>query len=515
MNLARFGLLKNSEGAMEPEGGIELVEITEREAMNAPYRGISKFESKEELLGRAQTLGAILTTSFNSQLYSNTVSRSASTPTSSLAQFEPNFTPVDMTMSVTPIRPKKKRKYVKHVKKTSKKFVAKTKKKLGILDFGKPVISTFKKGDDRGIRFHLSADEVLELFPKKNNADKLDKNLFARNVVWQLYLLAKTDPPEFMKKGCNMRTIFYLFKPTLTNSGIFTDDSEKTKKQKKKDDGDIDSFYGNFTRAVQKLVLEGLISYRDLYIDDDRKPFRFLPPARFNTHILLLAEKKAYVGRFMTLASRYGVMSQITRGRSTYLMTDTMLTEMFDLGYDFSKNLNILSFCDFDPVGTSIPIHFVKHLAKLGFHNVNHFAQYGDLIHKFETDDKDENDDPIYEDVPQIRPSLDIVNPLEFDAKTRRRMRHKLKSNLRNDPSTKKWSLATGGVTGTGKNTTYAISAEQFIPYIEEELEKKITPLLSVPEEMVGLSSRLRLLTRELQRHIGIRAYQKAKGIRD
>ena len=68
-----------------------------------------------------------------------------------------------------------------------------------------------------------------------------------------------------------------------------------------------------------------------------------------------------------------------------------------------------------------------------------------------------------------------------------------------------------GGVTGTGRNTKYAISAEQFLPYINEQLEKKIAPLLAVPSEEVGLSSSLKALTRALQRHIGIRALKQAQ----
>ena len=57
-----------------------------------------------------------------------------------------------------------------------------------------------------------------------------------------------------------MRTIFYLFKPVLTANKIFSDNTEKTKSEKKKDKGDIDSFYGTFTNAVQALVLKGLVS---------------------------------------------------------------------------------------------------------------------------------------------------------------------------------------------------------------------------------------------------------------
>jgi hypothetical protein len=498
VNLERFGLIKNDQGAIEPEGAGELVEVTEHEALNTSAE-IYKYDSVQELLDRARTLAANLPASLTAQFYSNAHHHAQSTRSAGLWR------------AIEPIPPRRRRKYVKHEKKTSKEYVEKTKKKLGILDFSKPPITIVQKKDEVYFSFHLTAEQVLELFAKKNNAKKLDKNLFARNIVWQLYLLARDgEPPEFMAKGCNMRTIFYLMKPTLTANKIFTDNTEKTKKEKEKDAADIDSFYGNFTNAVQALVLQGLISYRDLFILDDRKPFRFLPPSRFNTHIILLAEKKAYLGRFLAYASKYGVMAQITTGRSTYLMADTMLTEMFDLGYDFSKDLTILSFCDFDPVGSSIPYHFTKHLRKLGFHNVTQFEQYGNEEYYLDTGKKRKGR-KVYEKVYQRRSCLDIVNPLEFEPETRERMRHAIKPDQRDDYSTVKWAKITGGVTGTGRNTKYAISAEQFLPYVTAHLEEKIAPLLTVPSEEVGLSSSLKALTRALQRHIGIRALKQAQ----
>lgn len=494
MNLARFGLIKNDNGAIESEGASTLVEVPEREALSQNSANIYKYDSPQELSSRASYLGAKLSPGLWAQLYSDVVCQGP-----------------DSIHVPPPIPPKRKRKYVKHEKKTSKAYIEKAKEKLGIVDFDKPVL----KEKDKALHFALNSEEVLSLFPKEKNPEKLDKNVFARNIVWEIYKLSQSGkPPEFMLEGCNMRTIFYLFKPALTVNKIFTDNTEKTKKEKSQDEGDIDSFYGNFTRAVQTLVLEGLISYRDLYIDDDRKPFRFLPPARFNTHILLLAEKRSNLGRFLTLASKYGVMAQITRGKSTYLMADTMLTEMYELEYDFSKNLNILSFCDFDPVGSYIPFHFVKHLRQLGFHNVNSFEQYGDKVHRVDTGEKYANGRKKYVKVHQRRECLDIVNPHDFDAETRQRMRHVLKASQRDDLQTVKWTRMTGGVTGTCRNTKYGISAEQFLPYVNDELDKKIKPLLDIPPEEVGLSSSLKVLSRALQRHIGIRAFLKAQELR-
>ena len=475
MNLARFGLVKNEKRQIVPEG-YELVDIPEKEALRSSARTY-KYESMQELYDLTQTLGA----------HHAAIAQFQRDALFSRIAHDPN----------TPIPPRQKRKYVKHEKKTSKDFVKKTKKKLGLIDLPKSILK-------------MAAEEVLELFSKDGDGKKLDKNLFARNVVWHFYrLILAGKPPDFSEQGCNIRTIFYVLKPILTANRIFTDNTEKTKKGKEKDDNDIASFYGNFSKAFQDMVIAGIVSYKDFNIVDDRKYFRFLPPARFNTHIILLGEKKAFVGRFMALASKYGTIGQITRGRSTILMTDTMLTEMFELGYDFSRSISILSFCDFDPVGTSIPYHFVKHLKMLGFYNINHFEQYGNKVMRRKTGER--NGKPVYKKIEQRRPCLDIVNPHDFDSDTRSRMRHVLKASLRDNPSTADWAFITGGVTGTGKNTRYAISAEQFLPYVSEHLERKLKPLLLVPQEQVGLTTTLINLTRALQRHIGIRAVMEAR----
>ena len=218
MNLARFGLLKNDKGAIEPEGASQLVEVSEQEALSQNSPHVYKYDSAQELSDHASHLGAKLSPGLYAQLYSDVVCQGP-----------------DSLFIPPPIPPRRKRKYVKHEKKTSKEYVEKTKKKLGILDFSKPPITIVQKKDEVFFSFHLTAEQVLELFAKKNNAKKLDKNLFARNIVWQLYLLARDgEPPEFMAKGCNMRTIFYLMKPTLTANKIFTDNTEKTKKEVQK-----------------------------------------------------------------------------------------------------------------------------------------------------------------------------------------------------------------------------------------------------------------------------------------
>ena len=456
MNLARFELLKDDDGKIIPDGTPVLVEVSEREAL-ASSVDTHKVESLEEVFHLAKSLNIL---SFKGPS----------------ARFAASFLPASGQRALDkPIPPRRKRKYVKREKKTSKEFVEKMKTKYGLLDLDSPV-------DEMGPK------ELLRYFPK-SSGEEVDKNLFARNVVWSFYRrILAGQPPDFVKEGCNMRTIFYLMKNVFTQNRVF--------------DG-IDSFYGNFSKAVKTLVLAGLISYKDFNIMDDRKVYRFLPTAEFNTHIILLAEKKSAVGRFTALANKYQVVSQITTGRSTLVMTDTMLTEMFELGYDLNKNLTILSYCDFDPVGTSIPFHFVKHLNDLGFYSVNEFTQYGDKTMRRQTGTR--KGKPIYKTITQRRPCLDIINPHDFDSDTRNAMRHELKASLRDDPSTADWAFITGGVTGTGLNKKYAITAEQFLPYVNDQLDEKIRPFLSLPPEEVGRQYLYKAIHKALQEYSGAR----------
>lgn len=466
MNLARFGLLKDEEDRIVREHSV-LVEVSEDEA-HRHDRDTYGVDSGDELVDKARSLGA--------------------SPDPELLEILGPARPVPATRrwedpgdEVGPIAPRRKRKYVKHEKKTSKKFLNKMKARYGLLDLDDPVEE-------------MGPKELLKHFPQPGGKE-VDKNHFARNVVWSYYRrILEGKLPEFVVEGCNMRTIFYLMKPIFTKNKVF--------------DG-IDSFYGNFSKAVKAMVLAGIISYKDFNIMDDRKVYRFMPDADFNTHIILLAEKKSMVGRFTALASKYGVMSQITTGRSTLVMTDTILTEMFEAGYDLSENLNILSFCDFDPVGSSIPYHFVKHLNSLGFYSVNEFTQYGDRTMRRKTGtrvDKDGKKRPVYKTVSQRRPCLDIVNIHDFDSKTRGRMRHELKSSLRDDPSTADWAFITGGVTGTGRNKKYAISSEQLLPYVNEHLDQRIRGLLKEPPESVGRQSSYKAIHKAIREYIGARA---------
>lgn len=457
MNLARFGLLKTSEGKMAPDGFVEQVEITEEEA-----RSLSPDAYTVQIQEPSGDDGLAAMT------------RAAATPRPRASGNRP----------ISPSRPVK---YVKHQKRTSKEFVDKVKAEQGLLDLDGSILD-------------MAPQDLLKHFHRPRKPNEVDKNLFARNVVWHFYReIESGKAPAFVKEGCNIRTIFYVVKPIFTQKRVFAD---------------VESFYDNFTEAFKTLVEAGLISYRDFNILDDNKAFRFLPDPDFNTNILLLSEKKAFAGRFSALASKYGVMAQVTEGQSKLVTADSMLTEMFEVGFDLNKNLSILSFCDFDPTGTSIPYHFVQHFKTLGFHNINEFAQYGDRVMNRPTDENDSHGRPIYKRVSQKRPSLDIVNPHELDREIVNRIRHKLEPAIQDNPSTADWVFITGGVTGTGRNKEYAISSEQFLPYLDEHLEKKLMPLLAKPAEAVGRRSNFKFLAKALKEYIGTRALRDAEARR-
>ena len=171
---------------------------------------------------------------------------------------------------------------------------------------------------------------------------------------------------------------------------------------------------------------------------------------------------------------------------------------MYEAGYDMSKQLNILSFCDFDPVGTSIPYHFAEHLKILGFKNIKNFSQYGELTMTRREGRKKKT-------VSQIRPCLDIVSPHDLERSVRNRLAHKLPASVRDNPSTADWAFITRGVTGTGKNKSLAISSEMLLPYVTAQLDEKIRPLLTKPPEVFGRKLNYSYLHRAIREYIGAR----------
>jgi hypothetical protein len=475
VNLARFGLTRDDHDEVVEDGSVELVEITQREA-EADCRGVEVIEIPQaERYGRK-----FLTVDLDH------------------VEYETDFHRIAQSQSK-----KKTKKYVRRKKNTSKRFIDRMKGKYGLLDLDKPIrdmkedelLAHFREPETKAEKKAREKEQEEKKkrkrrLPKKKKREKykgpfIDKRKFALNVIWQVYRqIQAKEPPEFVKVSCNIRSFYYYVKTIIRdNSRIFGE-------------GDV---YDDFTDGMQAIVLDGLVSYKDFNVLDDRRTYRLLPPNYGNTHIILLAEKDSFVGRFFELGSRYGVVVQITKGRGSVLMADSLLTEMYEAGYDMNKQLSILSFCDFDPVGTSVPYHFSRHLRTLGFKNIRDFAQYGSETKTF----KHENGSR--KTVTQIRPCLDIVNPHELGTSVRNSLRHAMPPSTQDNPSTEHWAFITTGVTGTTRNTKYAISSEMLLPFLEAQLEEKITPLLEKPAEAFGRKLAYDYLRDAILKYTGVR----------
>ena len=195
---------------------------------------------------------------------------------------------------------------------------------------------------------------------------------------------------------------------------------------------------------------------------------------------------------------------QITEGLSSFVSADTMLTEMFESGFDMNKELVILSFCDFDPAGSSIPIHFCEHLKSLGFTNVRKFEQYGNAT----TYRKQKNGKR--KKLSQIRPCLDIISPKDLLVKERNRIAHKLDSKIINDDRTLNWAFETGGITGTGKNAKMGISSEMLLGYVDERVDTIMKELRAKPSDKFGRKLNYSYLHGAIREYIGARVERGA-----
>lgn len=237
MNLARFGLLKTSSGAMAPDGFTEEVEITEEEARALPREAYTvEFREQTPLelfAARAASFAGLSGESFGGGLAALSSRRPGPSASSGSRAASAN----------RPISPRPV-KYVKHEKRTTKAFVDQVKTEQGLLDLDGSILE-------------MEARDLLRHFRRPNEPNEVDKNLFARNIVWHFYReILAGKMPDFVKEGCNIRTIYYIVKPIFTQKRVFAD---------------VDDFYGNFAEAFKTLVEIGLISYRDFNIMDDNK----------------------------------------------------------------------------------------------------------------------------------------------------------------------------------------------------------------------------------------------------
>lgn len=275
----------------------------------------------------------------------------------------------------------------------------------------------------------------------------INKGLFVNNVIWQVYRLVKAGKaPEFIKNGGNVRSLWYYVKKVVQ-------DHPRVFKVKK----DMDSL---FSKQLTAMVRAGLLSYKDLNITDDRESFRRLAPLYGNPHIILLGEKFSFLSKLIEVALQYGITIQCTKGMPSFVMADTMITEMAAAGYDMSQEFIILTFTDFDPTGWNIGNTFARHLKQLGIKNIRQFNQY-----------------------PTPRDCLDVVCPHELPPDFLERARNTIKTKLKRAALTRKWAIATGGLYKRG-GIEYAVSAEEHLEFFDAKLAEKIAPFLRQKPEV-------------------------------
>ncbi len=269
----------------------------------------------------------------------------------------------------------------------------------------------------------------------------INKALFVNNIIWQVYRLGKTgNAPTFINNGGNIRSLWYYVKKIVRkHPRVFNVDK------------DLDSL---FSKQLSKMVKDGLLSYKDLNITDDREAVRRLAPVYGNPHIILLGEKISFLSKLIDVGLQYGITVQCSKGMPSLVMADTMLTEMGHAGYDMSQEFIILTFTDFDPTGWNIGNTFAGHLKELGLKNIRSFNQY-----------------------PVPRDCLDVVCPHDLSSKFLEGARNQMTAKLQRGALTRRWANATGGLYKRG-GTDYAVSAEEHLDFFDAMLAEKIAPFL-------------------------------------
>jgi hypothetical protein len=285
----------------------------------------------------------------------------------------------------------------------------------------------------------MSLEKLREHFGYQSGT--INKSLFVNNAIWQVYRLVQVGKaPPFVANGGNVRSLWYYVKKIVQ-------EHPRAFNVKK----DLDS---TFSKQLSQMVKDGLLSYKDLNVSDDREAFRRIGPLYGNPHIILLGEKFSFLSKLIEVGLTYGITIQCSKGMSSLVMADTMLTEMADAGYDLSQEFIILNFTDFDPTGWNIGNTFARHLKELGVKNIRSFDQY-----------------------PTPRDTLDVVCPHDLPSEVLQRIRGPIKAKLKDDKLTRRWALATGGLYKRG-GIEHVVTAEEHLEFFDAMLAEKIRPFL-------------------------------------
>ncbi len=304
------------------------------------------------------------------------------------------------------------------------------KNKLGLVDI------------DQDIR-DMNLKTLRRHFGYKNG--KIQRGLFCRNVVWQVYRFTQAgQPPFFVKDGGNVRSLWYHVKPIVTRH---------SRSFGKKADYD-----GMLSDALTDMTNAGLLAYRDLNFIDQNKVNRWVSPRYGSTNIVIMAEKRSFSQKLLDIGKEYGVTVQCTGGFPSRVTVETMLLEMAEAGHDLTKPFIVFALVDADPAGWNIASTFVNHMLELGLKKVKGFRPHGRRR--------------------PVQPWIDVVDAKDLETKFVQECRHRLTVKKRARALADAWVRATGGLYGRG-GKRWALSSDVFMSFIDDHIQKKLPKFLS------------------------------------
>jgi hypothetical protein len=312
--------------------------------------------------------------------------------------------------------------------------------------------------DDLGIR-HFDEDLLtmpiaeLRLHFGYATTDGIKKDLFFRNVIWQLHeQIEAGHPPDFYLKHGFIRGMWYHIKSRISRYKPLRG-----------------HYYGTMVTQLATLVRAGLLSYRDFNFRDRDQDLRKL--GTDNPHIILYAEKDGFISILEELRDLYGC-SIITLGGTPSLMSSNYLaSEMAAAGFDLTRQYVCLSLVDFDPDGWGTAGDFIGHLESSGIRRFHLFRQYG-----------------------QDEKRLDLIQPKNLSTTDIPAVRYTLPARVQRSRQCAAWAQLTGGIDGHGSRK-YGLESDEFTQErIGQIVDQAIAPFLTIPPEVVQRRARMRQL---------------------
>lgn len=287
----------------------------------------------------------------------------------------------------------------------------------------------------------MSNVELLKEFGK--SAKNINKSLFIKNVIWQVYeRLKKGDKPFDIG---NIRSFWYYIKDTVDRVGA-------TKK------GDL---YNLVSDMFVLLVKAKLFKYKDFGFDDDDKGNRWL--GRKNYNIIFFAEKTSYTDLLQELNQEYDITTIASGGQTSHLSVEYLVSELKSLNFDLTREFIIFSLVDFDPAGDTIADNFTESLIDNGIKKIRTFPG------KFST----------------IFYRKDIFIPDNLTEEQKSKV-YRLPLSVRKSGQAARWAARTGGVDGR-KNIQFGIETIVLSKAgIKQIFETEISKIMTIDLEAIA-----------------------------